>query len=283
MIADILVLIFALLVGIAVLFPIPVRILFCGSKVNGFLELRLFRKKLFSTRAESVEKESAGKESGEIPESDFVLNDKAQDPGVEDFPFEQKFETAVRKSPTISPQKSETVSRKSSPHSEKNPAKKNAKSKGKSSDREFLTILIEPKFSGLVLKGSFRIAKAFFRIFHCRFETAVVDGIRTGQMDEMGYLFGGLNFLSGTIPFFENWEFGMDWEGNRPFRIEGCLCIRFSVARILGFGIVSLRWIFEWIARYFLNRRRYRKSPEAFRLIFWRRWIVRFLSPEPRN
>lgn len=311
MIADILVLIFTIVIGIALLFPIPVRILFRGSKVNGFLELRIFRKKLFSTREELSDEKTVANGSGESSENNLspndeksedssVISDKAQaetftdsdenssenfDREPEHFSSSQTFETADRESSKISPQRSEPVKTASSKPSEKShtkkekPKKVHAK-KSHSSDREFLTILIEPKFSKLVLKGSFRISRAFFRIFHCQFETAVVDGIRTESMDEMGYIFGGLNFLSGTVPFFENWEFGMDWEGGRPFRVEGCFCIRFSVARVLGFCIVSARWIAKWIVRYFLNSRRYRKCPKAFRLIFWRRWIVRFFSPE---
>jgi hypothetical protein len=69
----------------------------------------------------------------------------------------------------------------------------------------------------------------------------------------------------------------MDWEGNRPLRIEGGFVASFSIARILGFGLVSSVSTVELVLIYLMNRRRYKKNPESFRLIFWRRWLVRFL------
>jgi hypothetical protein len=158
------------------------------------------------------------------------------------------------------------------------PKKASKKSSEKdSSDEEFLTLILEPGFDRKILKSSFRMSRSFFRIFHCYFEPTVVEGLRFGDYEEMGYAMGGLNFLCGVIPLFHNWQFLMDWEGNRPLRIEGGFVASFSIARILGFGLVSSVSTVELVLIYLMNRRRYKKNPESFRLIFWRRWLVRFL------
>ena len=70
----------------------------------------------------------------------------------------------------------------------------------------------------------------------------------------------------------------MDWTGCRPLRIEGCFVASFSLARIIGFLFVSVWSVLGLVVRYLKNRRRLRKNSEAFHLIFWRRWVVRFLA-----
>ena len=142
-----------------------------------------------------------------------------------------------------------------------------------------MTLIVEPVFEKKILKGVFRLGRSFFRLFHCRFEPTVVEGIRWNEdYERMGYVVGGLNAMSGIVPFFENWIFLADWTGEKPLRIEGGFVASFSIARVLGLIFISAKTIAELTMYYFWNRRRYRKNPESVRLVFWRRWIVRFLS-----
>ncbi len=270
MILDAVVIAFLVLAGGLLLFPVKARFLFRGEKNAGTLEVRFFRWKIFGT----------GEERAEALDGEERLENfrESADAGIDGSRVEGTGEKSSENSgPEINavqedkPVRAET----SSQGKEKSSRKKKRKS-----DSEFLTLLLEPGFDRKLLKGSVRMAKAFFRIFRCRFEPTVVEGIRLDSFANMGIVCGALDFFVATVPLFENWEFRMDWEGTKALRIEGCIVASFSMARILGFCLVSSRWVavLAWI--YLKNRRRLKKAPEAFRLVFWRRLVVRFLSAE---
>ncbi len=285
MILDAVVIAFLVLAGWLLFFPVKARFLFRGEKNAGMLEVRFFRWKIFGTgeeRAEALD----GEERLEDLRTDATSGDdvltgnfrESADAGIDGSRVEGTGEKSSENSgPEINavqedkPVRAET----SSQGKEKSSRKKKRKS-----DSEFLTLLLEPGFDRKLLKGSVRMAKAFFRIFRCRFEPTVVEGIRLDSFANMGIVCGALDFFVATVPLFENWEFRMDWEGTKALRIEGCIVASFSMARILGFCLVSSRWVavLAWI--YLKNRRRLKKAPEAFRLVFWRRLVVRFLSAE---
>ncbi len=271
------------------LFPVKVRFLFRGEKRGGMLEIRFFRWKIFRTREDEDSKSAESLDAEERPENlrtGAALGDgvrvgnfrESADEGSE----ESRAEESGKKSSECSFLKTNAEERDEPVRAETSSQKKEKGSlkKGKKSDSEFLTLLLEPGFDRRLLKGSVQVARAFFRIFRCRFEPTVVEGIRLDSFANMGIACGALDFFSATVPLFENWEFRMDWEGNRPLRIEGSLAASFSLARILGFFLASMRWIVALAWIYLKNRRRLKKDPEAFRLVFWRRFVVRFLSSE---
>lgn len=295
MIFDALVILAVIMGGGLLLFPVKVRFLFRVQKNAGKFEVRIFRKKVFTTE-ESVEEASEPAEEKIDAATAEEIRASEEDDFDDENPW-KKEETAEAKAPAGEKSEKKTVEKSdaaadaktakaSTEKSEKKPNKESEKekskkkSKKKSSDEEFLTLVLEPHFDKKLLKDSLRITKSFFRVFHCYFEPTVVDGIRLEDYEDMGYAMGGLNFLCGSIPLLNNWEFLMDWEGNRPLRAEGGFVASFSIARIVGFGLVSLWSVLGLVLRYLWNLRRYRKNPEQFRLIFWRRWIVRFFAAD---
>lgn len=273
MIFDILIILITIVGGGLLLFPVKVRFSFRGQKNGNRFSLHLFRKKIWSS-----EEDEPLTEMKEDSSADEEIRASEEDDFDNENPWKKEKEETVEAS-TPAPVKTAPTSKVTEPAKEKaKPKKASKKSPEKdSSDEEFLTLILEPGFDRKILKSSFRMSRSFFRIFHCYFEPTVVEGLRFGDYEEMGYAMGGLNFLCGVIPIFHNWQFLMDWEGNRPLRIEGGFVASFSIARILGFGLVSAVSTVELVVIYLMNRRRYKKNPESFRLIFWRRWLVRFL------
>ena len=281
MIFDILIILITIVGGGLLLFPVKVRFSFRGQKNGNRFSLHLFRKKIWSS-----EEDEPLTERKEDSSADEEIRASEEDDFDNENPWKKENEETVKAStpalektsPMPAPTSKVTEPAKEKAKSKKQPKKASKKSSEKdSSDEEFLTLILEPGFDRKILKSSFRMSRSFFRIFHCYFEPTVVEGLRFGDYEEMGYAMGGLNFLCGVIPLFHNWQFLMDWEGNRPLRIEGGFVASFSIARILGFGLVSSVSTVELVLIYLMNRRRYKKNPESFRLIFWRRWLVRFL------
>lgn len=277
MIFDILIILITIVGGGLLLFPVKVRFSFRGQKNGNRFSLHLFRKKIWSS-----EEDEPLTETKEDSSADEEIRASEEDDFDNENPWKkEKEETSPMPAPTskvTEPAKEVTEPAKEKAKPKRQPKKTSKKSSEKdSSDEEFLTLILEPGFDRKILKSSFRMSRSFFRIFHCYFEPTVVDGLRFGDYEEMGYAMGGLNFLCGVIPLFHNWQFLMDWEGNRPLRIEGGFVASFSIARILGFGLVSAVSTVELVVIYLMNRHRYKKNPESFRLIFWRRWLVRFL------
>lgn len=281
MIFDILIILITIVGGGLLLFPVKVRFSFRGQKNGNRFSLHLFRKKIWSSEedeplTEMKEDSSADEEIRASEEDDFDNENPWKKENEETV--KASIPAPVKTSPMPAPTSKVTEPAKEKAKPKRQPKKASKKSSEKdSSDEEFLTLILEPGFDRKILKSSFRMSRSFFRIFHCYFEPTVVEGLRFGDYEEMGYAMGGLNFLCGVIPLFHNWQFLMDWEGNRPLRIEGGFVASFSIARILGFGLVSSVSTVELVVIYLMNRRRYKKNPESFRLIFWRRWLVRFL------
>lgn len=281
MIFDILIILITIVGGGLLLFPVKVRFSFRGQKNGNRFSLHLFRKKIWSSEedeplTEMKEDSSADEEIRASEEDDFDNENPWKKENTETV--KASTPAPVKTSPIPAPTSKVTEPAKEKAKPKRQPKKASKKSSEKdSSDEEFLTLILEPGFDRKILKSSFRMSRSFFRIFHCYFEPTVVEGLRFGDYEEMGYAMGGLNFLCGVIPLFHNWQFLMDWEGNRPLRIEGGFVASFSIARILGFGLVSSVSTVELVVIYLMNRRRYKKNPESFRLIFWRRWLVRFL------
>lgn len=281
MIFDILIILITIVGGGLLLFPVKVRFSFRGQKNGNRFSLHLFRKKIWSSEedeplTEMKEDSSADEEIRASEEDDFDNENPWKKENEETV--KASIPAPVKTSPMPAPTSkvTEPAKEKAKPKRQSKKASKKSPEKD-SSDEEFLTLILEPGFDRKILKSSFRMSRSFFRIFHCYFEPTVVEGLRFGDYEEMGYAMGGLNFLCGVIPLFHNWQFLMDWEGNRPLRIEGGFVASFSIARILGFGLVSAVSTVELVVIYLMNRRRYKKNPESFRLIFWRRWLVRFL------
>lgn len=278
MIFDSAVVVVSVLVLGLLLFPVKVRFLFRAGRNGGGLEIRLFRFKLFGSGDDAKKADECEASDGKSRKEDSSASENLSEAASDKKKDSALLVAApsVEKSAGGNVQTGEPVRAETSEQKKEKPSPE--KSKGKSSDSEFLLLMLEPGFDKKLWKGSRRMLSAFFRIFRCRFEPTVVEGIRLDDYAEMGFLGGALDFFSSSVPLFENWKFRMDWEGTRPLRIEGGIAASFSLARVLEFFAVSSRWMAELAWIYFKNRRRLRKNPGGFRLVLWRRLIVRFLS-----
>lgn len=265
MIFDALVTIFVVLVGVALLFPVKVRILFGACRREKFLEMRIFGRSLWKWESAPAEDSSA-----ELT---------AASPLVEE---ELKSEVPEALADSLGGESAE--------HSEteevlaaENGGEGRSETQGKpssASDLEFFSLMLEPKFDRKLLSKGFRLGRAFFRIFRFRFGPSLVEGVHWERFEQMGYAVGAFGFAKGALPLLKNWDLALDWENSRPLRLDGSCSVSFSFARVLGFLIVSSASVLGLVRLYLKNRRLYRKNPANLRLPLWRRRIVRFLAAD---
>ncbi|MFA6662663.1 MAG: hypothetical protein WCS56_06475 [Bacilli bacterium] len=153
------------------------------------------------------------------------------------------------------------------------------KRKRKLSEREFLTVLLEPKFDSKVISFLLRLMNSYYRLFRIRFEHTVVEGLQL-EYNQMGVLQGAFGILTSNVKLFENWEFRMDWCHEKKPRIEGTLVLYITWGRILAAVCKTIFYAIRIFLMYWKNKKRMLSNPGAFRLIFWRRWIVNFMTAE---
>lgn len=269
MIFDVLVLTAAVLVGVALLFPVKIRILFGACRREKFLEVRILGRSLWKWGRTFAEEASS------------------MDAAVSPSPAEEALKSEVPEARSDSPKEeparhseTETVRAAAEPESgEKTQSKANGKSSS-ASDLELFTLMLEPKFDKKLFSKGFRLGRAFFRIFRFRFGPSLVEGVHWERFEQMGYAAGAFGFAKGLFPILKNWNLALDWEDSRPLRLDGSCSVSFSLARVLGFMIVSSVSVLGLVRLYLKNRRLYRENPANIRLPFWRRRIVRFLAAD---
>jgi len=266
-----------ILLALLLFCPIPIRLAFAFSKGEFFWELRLFRKKIVG--AADIE------ENEDLPEEEeSVSAEQTVESMTVNAPVEEKdnlktpdfISDGNLADEDLEETKADYISGDETGKNKK--ARKNPEKK-KLTEREFLTILMEPKFDSRVIALSWRLMKSYIRLFRIHFDRTVVEGIRL-DYDQMGILQGMSGVLTANVALFKNWEFHMDWCRKQKLRIDGSLVLSLTWARILGAFFKTLFYAAQIYFLFRKNKKRMIANPGTFRLIFWRRWIVNFMTAE---
>ncbi len=270
---EVLVISGVLLLSGILFFPVTFRFFFTVNVGERFIELRLFRKKIYRLNKDSEEPaDTSEKEAEDAPEKDFKETAEAKPP-------KQEKHHADSGPPDDEPA-AETPEDSFNETAEK-PKKKKSK-KRKLSEREILTLALQPDFNWKVLKKGWALLKSFFRIFRAGFDRTVVKGMHFDYA-AMGFSQGLFGAFAAMVPLFENWEFHMDWAGQEKPGIAGSFRIRVTGVRLFEFlcyALVFAGWLFFWYRK---NKKKLMENPAQFKLVFWRRWILNLLASEKKN
>ena len=154
-----------------------------------------------------------------------------------------------------------------------------SKKSRKLTEKEFLTLMFNPKLHSMVLCMAWRLLHRTWRLFQIRFENVVVQGIRM-EYDEMGVFAAISSFTTSQINFLKNWEFQMDWLKEKNPEIRGTLLIQFRLFNFLLWSLIASFYttrVYFWYRR---NKKRFIENPVPFRLVFWRRKIIDLIAAE---
>ena len=149
----------------------------------------------------------------------------------------------------------------------------------KLTEKEFLTLMFNPKLHSMVLGMAWRLLRRTWRLFQIRFEHVVVQGIRM-EYDEMGAFAAISSFTTSQVNFLKNWEFQMDWLKEKNPEIRGTLLIQFRLFNFLLWSLIASFYaarVYFWYRR---NKKRFIANPVPFRLVFWRRKIIDLIAVE---
>lgn len=146
-------------------------------------------------------------------------------------------------------------------------------------EKEFLTLMFNPKLHSMVLRMVWRLLRRTWRLFQIRFENVVVQGIRM-EYDEMGAFAAISSFTTSQVNFLKNWEFQMDWLKEKNPEIRGTLLIQFRLFYFLLWSLIALFYVARVYFWYRRNKKRFIENPIPFRLVFWRRKIIDLIAAE---
>lgn len=156
---------------------------------------------------------------------------------------------------------------------------KKKKEKRVLSEKEFLTLMFNPKLNAMVLRMAWRLTKRAWQLFTIRFEHTVVQGIRM-EYDEMGTASAIAALLSSQVRFFENWDFQMDWLKEKDLEIRGNILVRFRLFFLMIWSLMTMVFALRVYLWYRKNKKLFIVKPSMFRLVFWRRKIIDLLAAE---
>jgi hypothetical protein len=146
-------------------------------------------------------------------------------------------------------------------------------------EKEFLTLMFNPKLHSMVLRMAWKLLRRAWRLFTIRFEHTVVQGIRM-EYDEMGVVSAFTSFFTSQFSLFKNWDIQMDWLKEKEPEIRGSILIRFRLFFFLLWSLMALFFaarVYFWYRR---NKKRFIENPLPFRLVFWRRKIIDLIAAE---
>jgi hypothetical protein len=293
MLPEILIIVGLIVLALLLFCPIPIRLSFACSKGESFWKICLFRKKILSMKDFAEDGELNASENLLDSESDDGDDDDLDDkfvnastsaedkeslgaPEALDIDKEQCEENSGKENKSASEKNSEYTNNAKTKKEKKHCVKKRKK---KLNEREFLTVLLEPKFDSKVISFLLRLMKSYYRLFRIRFEHTVVEGIQL-EYNQMGVLQGAFGILTSNVKLFKNWDFRMDWCHDKKPRIEGTLVLYITGGRILVAVCKTIFYVGRIFLMYWKNKKQMLSNPGAFRLIFWRRWIVNFMTAE---
>lgn len=146
-------------------------------------------------------------------------------------------------------------------------------------EKEFLTLMFNPKLHSMVLRMAWKLLRHAWSLFTIRFEHTVVQGIRM-EYNEMGVVSAFTSFFTSQFSLFKNWDIQMDWIKEKELEIRGSILIRFRLFFFLLWSLMVLFFaarVYFWYRR---NKKRFIENPLPFRLVFWRRKIIDLIAAE---
>lgn len=277
------------LVALVVLFfPFLFRIKFRLDMSGVHAGIFLFKKKLF----EADKRFNGDEKPKEEPEEDVVPTYvpppkkspdepvKKQDEKVAEAPSRNAEKLAALKAAETGPVESQEEPEETSEPQETPKAKppRKDKKKRKLTETEFWNILLTPEFDSSAFWAVKKLLASLFKLFHIKFEDCFVEGIQS-DYDTMGYG-AALNGFLKSFPFFESWDFRMDWTRDHELLAQGEVRASVNLCRILGLLLTTL-FLGGFIAFKFWRRRAHvLKTHELVELGFVRSKIVKMMAEE---
>lgn len=214
---------------------------------------------------------------------------EAKPQAVENATSEKESSSSEKKESSQEPEKkeSEKTSKLESPKTEDSSEtgskadekpKKEKKPKKKLTKLQFWGILLSPEIDGLVWKFFKSLVASFFRIFRFHLE-GFVDGIHMSNYAIMGYIAGANGVLQG-FPYIGNFDFRMDWTGEKELHGEGSLSVYLSICKFFCLLLLLLVYAAVVFVRFWGMRRRVLSNPESLELGFIRRKIVKMITED---
>ena len=213
-----------LFVALLLFFPVKIRFFFVGAKKKGLIEIRFFNWKIFSSQdkdesedADESPLEDDVNSNGETPEemgaeveevistsSSAGLTKEDMATSIDDEPDGVAFEDKdiVPELETVA---LDDIVKFDDVEPDAEPEMSSQKKKRVLSEKEFLTLMFNPKLNAMVLRMAWRLLKRAWQLFTIRFEHTVVQGIRL-EYDEMGSASAIAALLSSQVRFFESWD-----------------------------------------------------------------------------
>ncbi|HHX15264.1 MAG TPA: hypothetical protein GX724_03795 [Fibrobacter sp.] len=287
-----------LFVALLLFFPVKIRFFFVGAKKKGLIEIRFFNWKIFSSQdkdesedADESPLEDDVNSNGETPEemgaeveevistsSSAGLTKEDMATSIDDEPDGVAFEDKdiVPELETVA---LDDIVKFDDVEPDAEPEMSSQKKKRVLSEKEFLTLMFNPKLNAMVLRMAWRLLKRAWQLFTIRFEHTVVQGIRM-EYDEMGSASAIAALLSSQVRFFESWDFQMDWLKEKELEIKGSVLVRFRLFFLMVWSLMALVFAARVYWWYRKNKKIFIKNSSMFRLVFWRRKIVDLLAAE---
>lgn len=253
-----------ILAAVVLLFPVVFKMDFCLNRSGFFVDLFIFKKKLWNYRKEWKKKEDEPAEESASEESVATIA-KVSPTKVEEIkPIEAKPEDtkeklaaepeqpqseSLEKSEAPSPepeQQQEKIAeanaeQKTEPESNVEPESdlESEQEKRKSlTDREFWTLLLSPEVDARAYRYFKKILNSFVDLFSVRFCECFVEGIRM-DYESMGYG-AAVNAMMKGYPFLRAWDLRMDWTRDHELQSAGHIRVSVNLCRILWFLTVTL-------------------------------------------
>lgn len=147
-------------------------------------------------------------------------------------------------------------------------------------DKDFFTLLLQPKMVSLAWKYLIKLLNETFKLFRFKFFDSFVEGIDTGNPARNGYLSAVLGALPSIVPALACVTFIINWDGSVKLGGFGKFTASVNLLRILAWILVVAYIAARLALLYFWMRYRYRKDASRYKLAWWRKKIVDFIAAE---
>ena len=238
-----------ILAAVVLLFPIVFGIDFCLNKSGFFVDLFIFKKRLWNYRKEWKKKEDEPAEeyaSEEIKPVDAKPEDTNEKLAAEpEQPQSERLEKSEESSPEPKQEQEEIAEAKVEqktelesniePESDLEPEQEERKSL---TEREFWTLLLSPDLDERAYRHFKKILISFVDLFNVRFCECFVEGIRM-DYESMGYG-AAVNAMMKGYPFLRAWDLRMDWTRDHDLQSAGHIRMSVNLCRFLWFLSVTL-------------------------------------------
>lgn len=148
------------------------------------------------------------------------------------------------------------------------------------SDRDFFTLLLQPKMVSLAWKYLKVLLGRTLKLFRIKFHDSFIEGVKGRSPQETGCLAALLGSLHTVFPALAGFTFVMNWDGSVELGAYGKFTAQINLLRILLFILLAAYIAGRVALLYFLMKRKYKKDATGFKLAWWRRKIVDFIAAE---